>query len=213
MDKHFIKYFTLIIFLAILVKWKKSCKYDPETFPYSRLSEAELLAENERNPHFHVSDKNFTIFKEPKLEDRQIIIAIKSAPGNFYKRNTTRLQLQKYKSTFDHFFIIGSIEDKKLQAEIVKESIQNEDILQTSIQDGYQNLIYKALVAFQYLYKNHSPKLEWIIVMDDDLQLDVDQLLKASLNWDKSSNSIICNRIYRNFWPIRDPDKSLSSKW
>ena len=213
MDKYFIKYFTLIIFLAILVKWKNTCKYDPSTFPYSRLSESELMVENQRNPYYQVSGKNFTIWKEPKLQDLQFTIVIKSAPENFHKRAITRHQLQDFKSVLSFFFIIGSIEDMKLQKEIDIESAQNGDILQTSIQDGYQNLIYKALVAFQYLYKNRSSKLDWIIVMDDDLQLDVHQLLKASLNWDQNPNSIICNRVYRNFWPIRDPDESLSSKW
>ena len=109
--------------------------------------------------------------------------------------------------------MIGTFENTKLQEEILKEYIEEKDILQISIQDGYRLLIYKVLAAFQWVYKNKSPKLEWVVSMDDDLQFDIWRFLNATTKWDTDRNSLICNRVYRNFPPIRDPEESLSSKW
>ena len=81
MDRKFKKYFVIALLFAIVAKWKRSCRYDPNTFPYSKLSEQQLLIENEENAYFHVIDKNFTIFKEPKMQEMIMTIAIKSAPG------------------------------------------------------------------------------------------------------------------------------------
>ena len=133
--------------------------------------------------------------------------------GNIDKRARTRRQLEKYKNVFNFFFVIGTFENEPLKEEIEKESVKEKDILQISIQDGYRLLIYKVLAAFQWLYENRSPKLEWIVSMDDDLHFDIPQFLNASFEWDRDPNSLICNRVYKNFPPIRDPEESLSSKW
>ena len=212
-EKNLIKRSFFVIAILVLLEWKKSLKYKPESYPYQEMSETEVWNEYEKNPDFRVIDQNFTILKTPSMEDHKITLLIKSAPGNIDKRARTRKQLEPYKNQFNFFFVIGTFEDPKLVEAINSEYAQGKDILQISIKDGYRHLIYKVLAAFQWLYQNRSPKLEWMVSMDDDLHFDVEEFLNSSLTWDQNPNSLICNRVYRNFPPIRDPKESLSSKW
>ena len=80
-EKHLIKRSIFIIVILLLLQWKKSLKYKPETYPYKEMSESEVWNEYAANPDFHVIDQNFTILKKPKLEDHKITLLIKSAPG------------------------------------------------------------------------------------------------------------------------------------
>lgn len=80
-EKNLVKRSIFIIAIVVLLEWKKSLKYKPDTYPYKEMSETEVWNEYEKNPDFRVIDQNFTILKRPNMEDHKITLLIKSAPG------------------------------------------------------------------------------------------------------------------------------------
>ena len=53
------------------------------------------------------------------------------------------------------------------------------DILQLSIDDGYKNVPYKTLSGYAWTWLNfkNNPSLQWIIKLDDDLDLKMEKIV------------------------------------
>ena len=79
------------------------------------------------------------------------------------------------------------------------------DILQLSIDDGYQHVPYKTLSGYAWTWLNFkdNPSLQWIIKLDDDLDLKMEKIvnkLPIPSNQTSLSNKqtdIICPCIMR----------------
>ena len=87
------------------------------------------------------------------------------------------------------------------------------DILQLSINDGYQNLAYKTLSAYAWIWQTFDNSLNWIIKLDDDLDLKMNKILdRLPLNESQSYPYVHCPSIHhkidvrlkpnRNTWLI-----------
>ena len=88
------------------------------------------------------------------------------------------------------------------------------DILQLSISDGYQHVPYKTLSAYAWswlTFKDRS-SLEWIIKLDDDLDLKMDKIIdKLPMNLSGDYPYIRCPCIMRRMPPTREA-KSINGK-
>ena len=95
-----------------------------------------------------------------------------------------------------------------LQAEIDLEIRYHGDILQLSIDDGYRHVPYKTLSGYAWTWLNFkdNPSLQWIIKLDDDLDLKMEKIInklpisinQTSLSPNKQTESnIYCPCIMR----------------
>ena len=89
------------------------------------------------------------------------------------------------------------------QIKINKEMQQHDDILQLSISDGYDNLAFKTLSAFAWSWlefkDNNDKHVEWIIKLDDDLDLKMDKIIDSlPTNQNSSYPYIHCPCIMHN---------------
>ena len=78
------------------------------------------------------------------------------------------------------------------QAEIELEMRYYGDILQLSIDDGYQHVPYKTLSGYAWTWLNFkdNPYLQWIIKLDDDLDLKMDKIInKLPISMNQTSLS------------------------
>lgn len=94
-----------------------------------------------------------------------------------------------------------------LQAEIELEMQCHGDILQLSIDDGYKNVPYKTLSGYAWTWLNfkNNPSLQWIIKLDDDLDLKMEKIVsklpittnQTTLLTTNKETDIICPCIMR----------------
>ena len=71
------------------------------------------------------------------------------------------------------------------------------DILQLSINDGYQNLAYKTLSAYAWIWQTFDTSLNWVIKLDDDLDLKMNKILdRLPLNESQSYPYVHCPCIH-----------------
>ena len=68
------------------------------------------------------------------------------------------------------------------QIDLDKEKNEYGDILQLSIEEGYENLAYKTLAGFAWIWRQYGENLQWIIKLDDDLDLNLDKFLNKLPN-------------------------------
>ena len=78
------------------------------------------------------------------------------------------------------------------------------DILQLSVEEGYRNLAYKSLATFAWIYEHFQHDLQWIIKMDDDLEVKMDKIISSLPDGD--SNAIHCPALMINMSPTRHSD-------
>ena len=84
----------------------------------------------------------------------------------------------------------------------MQDGLENEmqiygDILQLSINDGYQNLAYKTLSAYAWIWQTFDTSLNWIIKLDDDLDLKMNKILdRLPLNESQSYPYVHCPSIH-----------------
>ena len=95
------------------------------------------------------------------------------------------------------------------QIELDKEMEQYGDILQLSIEEGYKNLSYKTLAGFAWIWRLYGDNVQWIIKLDDDLDLKMDKFLdnlpSSASAKDTKDNSLYCHAIMRKMPPVRNP--------
>ncbi|BFY99189.1 hypothetical protein BsWGS_02229 [Bradybaena similaris] len=90
---------------------------------------------------------------------------------------------QRYRDTYGNFgftrpyrlkivFFLGLPSDPGWQSEILRENTQDGDTVQGNFTDTYQNLTYKAVMAYRWVSQN-CRHIKVILKMDDDVILDV----------------------------------------
>ena len=92
---------------------------------------------------------------------------------------------------------------------IEEEAQKHGDILQIDAEDKYENLSYKTLFSFAWLWQKYNNALNWIIKIDDDLQMNIISMLHQ-LDKTSESSSIHCATVFRNM-PNALPDELC--KW
>jgi len=142
-------------------------------FNFTRVNKEEFNT----NKTFKCIDKVcwVTTFPNATSSPLYALVMVLSAPKNFEQRKRFRdmewlsPRFQKTRGGVKTVFILGSVQNKKLQKAIEKESAKYRDILQISHPDGYKNLPYKSITGFLWASQNYNPR--YIIKADDDIVL------------------------------------------
>lgn len=110
-----------------------------------------------------------------------LLILIPSAPSNHQKRKAQRetwLKLLGNRSGSSHAFVIGQAGNQEEQERIIKESDHYGDIIQIDMIESYRNLTLKTLGILHWTL-NFCPNADYILKVDDDIYVNVDNLFIA----------------------------------
>ena len=68
-------------------------------------------------------------------------------------------------------------------------------------------MAYKTLAGFAWIWRQYGTNLQWIIKLDDDLDLKLDKFLNKlpTITYETKDNSLYCHAIMRKMPPTRSP--------
>ncbi|XP_045210740.2 UDP-GalNAc:beta-1,3-N-acetylgalactosaminyltransferase 1-like [Mercenaria mercenaria] len=128
-----------------------------------------------------------------------ILVIVLSAPNNFQRRITIRKtwangSLYSSYGTMKVIFLLGIIDDSKVQGNIEKEFKLYGDIVQGSFIDSYHNLSHKSVMGYKWATKR-CRNAKYVIKTDDDIVINMFRVFKSdirvmALNW----NHVHCLR-------------------
>ena len=169
------------------------------------------------NSHFkpHITKEiytdGFTVNKTSasdkcKKEEILLTILVISSPNHFEQREAIRKSWGTSNKQVALSFLVGIAKDDQTNAQVLKESKENEDIIVNNITDTYENLSLKTLSAFNWLLSFCS-KSEFLLKVDDDMFVQVEKVVnKVRETLEKSQKKkIIMGNISRNWKPVRNP--------
>lgn len=172
------------------------------------------------------SDYNYTFINNPSGKCRippKLIIIIKSAAGNVYRRNTIR-RTWGYEHRFSdveirRVFLLGVSEDPNINSISRNESLKFNDIVQINFTDAYFNNTIKTFMGMKWALSYCNS--EFFFFVDDDYYVSTKNLLKYVSNPDlyptPVSNSRIeeneKNELFSGFVMQTTPHRHKFSRW
>ena len=177
---------------------------------------------NNLNPH----NFNYTINNPSTCEETSvfILIFVHSAPDHFAERKLIRAtwaSLKTYQGkSIRTIFLLAQPTNFAVQADIVRENVQHEDIIQENFVDHYRNLTHKHIMGLKWVsrYCSHA---QTVVKVDDDTFVHIFRIVQflskdnyfsrqnTSLSSMNINSDIIYYSVYRNHSPRRDK----SDKW
>jgi hypothetical protein len=136
--------------------------------------------------------------------DIKLLIAITSAPSHESARMAIR-------ETWGHFasrkdiaiaFMLGSISNETVNANIEKEQYLYGDIIRGKFRDTYDNLTLKTISMLEWV-DNYCPKAAFVLKTDDDMFINVSRLL-AFIAKHSPEQRAIYGRLAKKWKPIRN---------
>ena len=128
-----------------------------------------------------------------------LFVAVISAPKYFHKRNIIRqtwkrhLQMQPdlgFMNLAGFGFIVGlTVDDNEIQKRIEEESATYGDILQIEMIDDYYNLTLKVVGLLNWI-NDHCSRVDFVLKVDDDVYVNVQNLLAVMKNLNSSEQSM-----------------------
>lgn len=103
------------------------------------------------------------------------------------------------------FFVSSAPKSEKEMAILRSEHEDYGDLLVTSLEESYENLVLKVYAMMNFFLK-HCSKSASLIKTDDDVSIHLDRMLEK---WKHLDDSKIFCRLWRGHEPLRDP----ASKW
>ncbi|CAH1790647.1 unnamed protein product, partial [Owenia fusiformis] len=103
--------------------------------------------------------------------------------------------------------------NRRMNANILKESQKHHDIIQEDFIDAYRNLSYKGVMGLKWA-TSFCENVTFILNIDDDVFLNLPNVVEVIQNMQLrgiQQNLLLCN-LMSNTPPIRDPTGELS-KW
>ena len=185
-------FYVLDYYFGLIIKWKEKDYFagfdfpvlgdinifidelengmTPQVAPYKNHNYTFLL-NNEHNcdtPALTTGKDNNTVINNFGID---LVILVKSAASNFEKRNSIRNTWGR-KSRIKHihtrtFFTLGFHEDNNIQAKILEEHCEHNDIIQGDFTDAYFNNTIKTLMTLQWTYKFCNNSRYYFFVDDD----------------------------------------------
>ena len=177
---------------------------------------------NNVNPHnFDYTINNPSICDETTVF---ILIFVHSAPDHFTERKLIRAtwaSLRTYQDkSIKTIFLLAQPTNVSVQADIVRENVQHEDIIQEDFVDHYRNLTHKHIMGLKWVSRFCS-HAQTVVKVDDDTFVHIFRLVQflskdsyfarhnTSLSSMNTNTDIIYCSVYRNHSPRRDK----SDKW
>ncbi|KAI1286224.1 Beta-1,3-galactosyltransferase 5 [Halotydeus destructor] len=165
----------------------------------------------------YVESINSNVADEDEVDDDVfLLVFVHSAPQNEHKRKVLR-QTWANESLFSDtptrmrvIFTLGSVVNESLQAAIVAENTQYQDIVQGNFRDTYRNLTYKHVMGLKWV-TYFCPQVKFVLKTDDDIFVDILQLifyLKGQHSMSAVNSLMACNVITNPY-----PTRSNRTKW
>jgi len=209
---------ALGLLFSILVAWKLHVIFRTKD-PIAPEDLVDLFAIDKSrfntNQTFRNVDRDCNIILAPDVPSSPVYIGflVHSAPTHLEQRNRYRQMnwspgnLDKSQGNIKFIFVLGTVQDPKLQAQLESEHTEHGDILQTDISDGYRFLTYKSIAGFLWMHQNYNAK--YLGKLDDDLEIDFAALVDILQEIEGESphpNTVYCTAPYANFKPERRKD-------
>lgn len=156
------------------------------------------------------------ILDEPdrcRQESPYLVLMIPVAPHNKAARDAIRKTWGKETTVLgqvvSHYFLLGRTKEDSsdpLGQEILQESQQHHDLLQSDFLDCYKNLTIKTMVMFEWL-STHCPNSSYGMKVDSDMFLNVHNLINMLL--EAPLHHYMTGMVVKGAHVIRDK----TSKW
>lgn len=174
------------------------------------------------NVTFPIMDEKTVQFLQlpPECDkDTLMVVMVLSAPKHFNARVRIRDELKHFKMTHVRTaFLLGRTNDGSVQDEVVKECGIFHDIVQISVEEGYNKLSYKTISGFLWTRK-YCAGTKYLLKIDDDVSMDWPRVLnELTMKYPEGmpENVLECPSVMRNMrpWrPKRNSQKSIMGKW
>jgi len=210
----------LILLVFILFRKKETpdnlilCEHDSKflsSYPFSNVSKIIQEIEAYGSTSNSVINDIFSLFHiliSPSKElpdDVILLIMVKSAAGNFGRRNAIRSTWGGNTNSQIHvLFSLGY--HRYIEREIKKEAYMYKDILQGSFIDGYRNNTLKTSMTYKWIGDSWR-NCKYILLVDDDYLVNIDETLQfvSSLQRNNTSGTMF-GPIVECWKPVRTMD-------
>ncbi|XP_070693113.1 beta-1,3-galactosyltransferase 2-like isoform X2 [Pempheris klunzingeri] len=152
------------------------------------------------------------ILDEPKRcreESPFLVVMIPVAPDNREARdairNTWGKETKVLGQVVSHYFLLGRSKEP-LKEQVLQESQEHHDVLQSDFLDSYNNLTIKTMVMFEWL-SSHCPNSAYGMKVDADVFLNVRNLIDMLVTAPR--RLYMTGRVTKGARVLRDPN----SKW
>ncbi|XP_045211242.2 beta-1,3-galactosyltransferase 1-like [Mercenaria mercenaria] len=158
---------------------------------------------NPSNPKFALTVNGSYLLENKNhcssVSNLTILVMVLSAPNNFQKRITIREtwangSLYSSYGTIKVIFLLGIIDDSKVQYNIEKEFKRYGDIVQGSFVDSYHNLSHKSVMGYKWATER-CRKAKYVIKTDDDIVINMFRVFKSDIHvMSVNQNHVHCQR-------------------
>lgn len=151
---------------------------------------------------------NIPLLRQPSpcTQNTKLVVVVHSAPDHHILRDAIR-HTWAAPGTFGDahiVFIIGQPQNDSVQAAILAEVVQYDDIAQFDYVDTYHNLTYKHLLAYHWVIQN-CIDVPSFIKCDDDIIINMYTVTKFLHRMQGRYNGYYCQKL-ENTKPIREGD-------
>ena len=142
----------------------------------------------------------------------ELLIIILTIHNNIQQRNALRETWLTYSknntANVRYAFLLGEINDAKLQADVIKESDLFRDIIKEDFADVYSNLTYKTMMGFKWAVTKCGVT-KAVLKTDDDMYINVPNVLDIVRN----NFSLLQTNVVGHCVQRTDPVRNPKSKW
>lgn len=139
-------------------------------------------------------------------ETVDLVIIVSSAPNNKEQRMALRETWGAKRDGVKMFFMIGEVQNQKLQEDLDREFNIYSDLIQGNFRDSYRNLTYKFIMGLKFV-TYYCKQATYVLKTDDDTFVNMPVLLNYIKTIPFNQHLIVCNTMKRS------PAIRQLSKW
>ncbi|XP_048523388.1 beta-1,3-galactosyltransferase 1 isoform X2 [Dendroctonus ponderosae] len=141
-----------------------------------------------------------------------LVIVCISSPSGFEARRVIRKTWGRDRSVMGHnislYFLLGQTTDIDIQKNITEEYLLNNDIVQESFYDTYNNLTLKSAMMLKLFTLKCQSKAKYLLKIDDDIYLNLPKLIDDLMTRNQTDNLLMGSAICGS-----RPIRSSGDKW
>lgn len=135
-----------------------------------------------------------------------LLVLVHTAPPHFENRKVIRETWGRKRHGMSLAFVLGGVANSTLQEELLEENKQFKDLVRGNFLDSYKNLSYKLIAGLKYA-KYHCPEAEYVLKIDDDMFVKMEDLIEKLDHFKKER--LILGFVVRKPHVIREKDSKF----